>query len=168
MAAQPLRCAEPGGEREDASPVLAPQELRGGDTEAPEESEPGREHDDREGQQPGELIRLHKEGAADPPEAGKEIAEAEPPADGEGRHEPPDAAVSGAGDRPVDQPHAGLGSVIQRIGKAKKGGSGEHRERARAEGDSASPPAPGEDDRICQAIHGPAPIRSADSLTACS
>ena len=44
--------------------------------------------------------------------------------------------------------------MIHRIGKMKNGGMASAESAPAAEGDSPSPPAPGEDDRVCQAIHG--------------
>ena len=122
------------------------------------------------GKQPGELVRLDQEGVADPPEPGEEIAEAEPPADREGRPEPPDAAAPRFRHRAVDQPDQDR----QRDPEDRKDEERRHRERrerARAEGDAASSPAPGQDDGICQAIHGlrrfVPPIRSIPVADGC-
>ena len=156
MAAQPFGAAEPCGEREYPPPVLAPQELRRGRAETPEEREAGRQPDHRHRHEPAEDVGFDEERLADPPEAGEEIAEAEPPADGEGGQEAAHAAVPCVGDRPVDQPDEDReGDPEQREGEERR--LRQRRNRAGREGYAAAAPPPGQDDRICKAIHGPPP-----------
>ena len=70
---------------------------------------------------PTRVGRPPPEGIADPPEAGEETAEAEKPADGESRTEPPHPSAARFRHGSVDQ-QASTGNVMHRTGKMKNGG----------------------------------------------
>ena len=76
--------------------------LQGEDQDRKGEREGNADH--REGKRPGKAVGLDQQRRAYPPQAGKEIAEAEPPADGEGRPQAPKQAAGGFAGRAVEQP----------------------------------------------------------------
>ena len=71
-------------QHQDAARSLAPEPRGDAGRGGIEQGKAARQQRDRKGEQPGEDLGLDQEGLADPEQAGQEIAEAEPPADGGG------------------------------------------------------------------------------------
>ena len=93
--AQPFGKAEAEGKRRYATDIAAPEKPRHNRRKAVEKGVREGDADHGEGQSPGEVVGLDQKSLADPPEASEEIAETEPPADGESRPKAPQPAVGG-------------------------------------------------------------------------
>ncbi len=107
------------------------------------DGEIGRQAEDGERDQPGEGVGLHQEGLADPPQPHDQIAEAEPPAGGEGA-----PIAASAGDRrAVDQQHQDRQGQRQHRPHAERR-HGERGQRAGKEGERQPPPAGREHDAV--------------------
>jgi hypothetical protein len=111
-----------------------------------------------ERERPFETFSVDENGVADPPEAGDEIAEAEPPAHVEGWPQTPERAASGLSRRAVEQPdqnrkgNKARGEKVERsLGKDREG-SGDKSERG-------APPTPEQYDLACKALHTFRPSR---------
>src|SRR5262249_30521842 len=105
--------------------------------------------DDRERHQPGELLRIHQEGDADPIKSGEEIAEAEPPSGSRGDADAADAPRGGAIEQPHDDRH-GQKHHRPEVERSER----QRRNRAGRKGDGYPPPSPGEHDRMDELDEG--------------
>ncbi len=147
MAAQPFGAAEADGQRADAQRPRRPQQPRQREAQRREHGEAGGNAEHGERQRPGELVRLHQHGGAQPPKARDEIAESKPPA----------GARGGAQRRDADPPRRKAGAVDEpdRDGQRNRHGRREadrlQRQRpagAGAKGDGAARPPLAEDDAL--------------------
>ncbi len=108
--------------------ALPPDEARQHGADTPEKCQPGGQQKYGEGKQPGKRLRFHEEGAADPPKAGEEIAETEPPAEGETVPHPCADALLRLGGNAVHQPcEGGDGEEEDRKKVERRHGKGRHR-----------------------------------------
>ena len=151
-AAQPFRQAKAEGKGGDAADIVAPQQPGDHCRKAIEKGERERNADHREGQGPGKTVGLDQKRRADPPQAGKEIAEAEPPADGEGRPQTPEQTVGGFAGRAVEQPdqqrkrdETDGEEIVRRLGKNRQRPGEKRHQRA--------PPTPKQNYPAGQALH---------------
>ena len=153
-------------EREDAPPVLAPEELR----QRPRRDPRGARARPAAaitatGMQPART-RPPRRGTRRRPTRGRRgnsrsRTTSRPRRPGRSRRTRPLLRLR---DRAVDQPDEDRkGDPEDREGEERR--LRQRRKRARREGYAAPAPAPGQDDRICQAIHGPRRFVAADLLT---
>ena len=128
-SARPFARAQSESEREDPRGAGRPQEPRQRKSESRKDRETRGQRDHAEGQRPCELLRVDKEGRADPPKPAKKIAEAHPPARAERRSESRGQRTRVfASGRAVDQPHRdGHRRNHQRDERARRQGQCAHR-----------------------------------------
>ena len=139
--AQPLEQRERGGECGDAADIVGPEQPRQRRRQTVEDRENGRQQDDCDRQRPGEAVGLDQHGAADPPQPGDEIAEAEPPADRECRTQAAQKSGRTLDGRTVEQPDENRkGNEADR--KEIVGRLRENRQRAGQERHERAPPTP--------------------------
>ena len=79
-SSHPFGQPEADGERGDAPNAVRPEEARKHVAQAVKQRQHRGQTHDGERKRPGEIVGIHQKRIADPPEAGDEIAEAEPPA----------------------------------------------------------------------------------------
>jgi hypothetical protein len=91
-------------QRGNPAETVAPHQPRGQRRQPVEYRQAGRQHDHGKRQRPGKILRLDKKGVPDPEKPREEIAEAEPPPDGERRKSGPHPALSRRGPDTVEQP----------------------------------------------------------------
>ena len=80
MPAQPFAGAKSRRKRQDSQGPRRPQDAGEGEADSREKCKDSRQAKHTKRERPGELVGFHQEGGAKPPEAGDEIAEAQPPA----------------------------------------------------------------------------------------
>ena len=163
-ATQPLGSSEGSRERGDAADVGRPGEPRRSAGRAIEQRQECRQGGHRERNRPGEAFGLDQQCVAHPPQAGNEIAEAEPPADRKRRQGPLPQRSVGFGRCPVKQPdqhrkrdETGGEKVERRLGQHCNCAGQERRQRA--------PPAPQQNDPAGQALHASTPRISGPDLS---
>src|SRR5688572_26548139 len=79
MAAQPLGSGQCQRERRNPAPTRRPRQGRHPSSAGPEKREPCRHQRHSKGDKDGELVRLDKEGFANPEKPGEEVSKTEPP-----------------------------------------------------------------------------------------
>ena len=139
--ADPFEECERRGERGDAAEVVGPEQARHGGGQPIEDRQQRRQQHDGDRQRPGEFVGVDQNRTAHPPQPADEIAEAEPPADGEGgpqaAQQPRRAFDGGAVEQP-DQDRKGDEADREEIERRQR----EHGNRAGQKRRKRAPPTP--------------------------
>ena len=103
MAAREFGRPDPGGKRQDPGPAMAPEQMREGAGQAPEQGDQRREAGNGKGHGRQDPATIDEEGGSQPVKGDEKIAPAKGKADGKGR--PEQAAPATKALRPVQRPH---------------------------------------------------------------